>query len=76
MRLELPCRSSVVMFELGAADGCEVSPALGRVVDSWKQAGIAASGKTVPGSAFWQTQEIELAPALIEHSLLALEKFA
>ena len=51
-----------------------MSPALARLVAAWQQEGVAVSAIPVAGSAFWQTQEIEVVPALIEQSLAALEQ--
>jgi exosortase A-associated hydrolase 2 len=75
MRFQTSYRSPVGMFEIGSAEASEVSPGLGRLVGDWVQSGVAVSVEFVPGNAFWQTQEIELAPALIERSVVRLEKF-
>lgn len=66
----------VVVLEVGPPGREEVSPALRVLVDRWAGAGIRCRAQTVDGPAFWQTQEIELCPALIEASLRALEEFA
>ncbi len=66
----------VVALELGPPEREEVSPALRVLIDRWVGAGIRCRAQAVVGPAFWQTQEIELCPALIEASLLALEEFA
>lgn len=47
-------------------------PASGPVLQAWQQAGYAVQAQVTPGPAFWQTQEIEDAPALVEASLQAL----
>ena len=52
-----------------------VSPGLARMVESASQAGVEVVADAVDGSAFWQTQEIEEAPALIERSLAELRRF-
>jgi exosortase A-associated hydrolase 2 len=66
----------VVALELGPPGREEVSPALRVLIDRWVGAGIRCRAQSVAGPAFWQTQEIELCPALIDASLLALEEFA
>lgn len=68
--------AGVAMFELASAEATEVSPGLARFVAAWQQEGIDVSAMPVAGCAFWQTQEIEVVPALIDQSLAALEKLS
>ena len=74
LRLPPGRAAAVTMFEIASGEATEVSPALARLVAAWQQEGVAVSAIPVAGSAFWQTQEIEVVPALIEQSLAALEQ--
>ncbi|THF64075.1 hydrolase 2, exosortase A system-associated [Pseudothauera nasutitermitis] len=71
---ELPAGyiSPVVLLEMGAEGRTELSPALLALRGRLEAAGVAVQGHVVPGAAFWQTQEIEAPPALVDHSLDAL----
>lgn len=42
------------------------APAVTRLLDKWRAAGVAAELHRVAGPSFWATQEIEEAPALVE----------
>ncbi len=67
---------SMTLLEVGSGD----APALTPVATTWlkkaNEAGAAASGHAVPGSKFWQSVEIETAPALIPASLQSLQSWA
>jgi exosortase A-associated hydrolase 2 len=58
------CRVSVL--ETSGNPKALPSPALQRLVEAWQIAGIDARVLQIAGPAFWQTVEIETAPALIE----------
>lgn len=75
--LKLPAVYSapVCILEVVGGDRNEVSPAVSVLVAKWRASGVDISAHAVPGSAFWQTQEIETAPELIQQSLVALEHF-
>ena len=45
-------------------------------IEGLEKAGVQVRAEAVAGPAFWQTQEIELCPALIEASVKALEDFS
>jgi uncharacterized protein len=77
-RLRLPKEYSapVAAFEISSAERAEPSPALATLISSWRDTGVSVSVEAVQGPGFWQTQEIETVPALIERSALALERFA
>ena len=64
--LTLPNRypSAVRALELTMATPCEVSPATAALVAKWRTAGVTATCEAIPGSAFWQTQEIEVCAQL------------
>jgi exosortase A-associated hydrolase 2 len=76
LRLPAEYASPVAMLEVGSADRLEPSPAVGALAEKWATAGVQVITGSVAGPAFWQTQEIETAPALIERSLTVLERFA
>lgn len=67
----------LVWLEVGGrADEPALSPAAQMQVAKWQAAGYRATALAVAGPAFWQTVEIEDAPALIDatvHSLCATE---
>lgn len=48
-------------------------PAFERLRAQWADAGVKVAYRAVSGPSFWQTQEIEVAPALIEASCSTLE---
>jgi len=59
-------------LELSTRPDATLSPASTQVLDAWRLAGFAVRSRVVSGPGFWQTAEIEDAPALIESSILAL----
>lgn len=60
-------------LEVSARDDPTMSPVGTKTLSLWQQAGFsAARGHVVPGPAFWQTTEIEDAPALIDATLAAI----
>jgi len=62
----------VVWLEVSSQPEPAASPAAASAVPGWQAAGWATRLQAVPGPAFWQTTEIEDAPALVEHTLQAL----
>jgi exosortase A-associated hydrolase 2 len=52
-------------FELSSREQATLSPALQSALGSWQSAGWATHAEVVHGPSFWQTVEIEAAPALI-----------
>ena len=50
----------------------ELLPASRAALERWRAAGWTVDAAALPGPAFWQTTEIEDAPALIEHGTQAL----
>ncbi|MCK9262098.1 MAG: hydrolase 2, exosortase A system-associated [Azoarcus sp.] len=73
LRLPAEYPAAVAMLELGSADRTEPSAAVANLVAKWTDAGIKATAAVVAGPGFWQTQEIETAPLLIERSIAELE---
>lgn len=55
-----------------AADAGALSPVAERGVAAWQAAGWQVQAEVVSGPAFWQTTEIETAPALLARSTAAL----
>ncbi|TCO80996.1 exosortase A-associated hydrolase 2 [Plasticicumulans lactativorans] len=61
-------------IEVVAESGRTLSPATRRTLDAWAAAGCSAQASAVVGEAFWGTQEIAAAPALIAPSLAFLQE--
>lgn len=60
-------------FELSTrADAQQFSPVSEQTLQQWRQAGYRTQSQLVPGPSFWQTTEIEDAPALIAATTAAL----
>ncbi len=62
----------VEWFELSTRDDANLSPAAQKTADTWLKQGFAVRSHIVNGPAFWQTTEIEGAPALLDATLAAL----
>lgn len=60
-------------LELSTRPEATPSPAAAPVLAAWQQAGAAVRSRVVAGPAFWQTSEIEEAPALLDATLAALQ---
>lgn len=52
-------------FELSTREDASLSPVSARTIAQWQQAGFRTGNHIAHGPAFWQTTEIEDAPALI-----------
>lgn len=61
-----------VWLEVASGEAPELLPASRTALERWRAAGWQVEAKAVPGPAFWQTTEIEDAPALIASSTQAL----
>lgn len=59
-------------FDLSTRDDAELSPVSSKIVAQWREAGFAVDSRIVVGPSFWQTTEIEDAPALIQATTRAL----
>ena len=59
-------------FELSTREEASLSPISANTVAQWQQAGFAVSNHIARGPAFWQTTEIEDAPALVAATTAAL----
>ena len=67
-----PNPGRVVWLELSARENASLLPASAAMVEHWQQLGHPVAAQVVSGPAFWQTSEIEEAPALIDATLAAL----
>jgi exosortase A-associated hydrolase 2 len=59
-------------FELSTRQDAALSPVSASTLAQWQRAGINTTSHLVRGPAFWQTTEIEEAPALIAATVAAL----
>jgi len=66
----------VVWLEVATDPAGGPSPATAAAVPRWLAAGWAVDARTVAGPAFWQTTEIEDAPALVDATVGALGTMA
>ena len=60
-------------LDLSTQADASLSPATAKPLQAWQAAGFAVRSRVVMGPAFWQTSEIEEAPALLTATLAALE---
>lgn len=67
-----PAAIRVEWFELSTRDYASLTPAAAKTIVDWRQAGYMVRSHIVTGPAFWQTTEIEDAPALISATTAAL----
>ena len=65
-------RQRLEWFELSTREDAGVSPVSAKALEQWRQAGFEARSHIVNGPAFWQTSEIEDAPALIAATTTAI----
>ena len=71
--LELPARAvRIVWLETSTRDPAGLLPPSVACIEKWRGAGSTIQALAVTGPAFWQTQEIEDAPALIAATLAQL----
>jgi exosortase A-associated hydrolase 2 len=68
----VPAAPRVFWFDVRRQSEGGVPPAAQRVIDSWRNAGIAVEYECVAGEPFWTTQEIVEAPTLVEATVRAL----
>ena len=72
--LQVPGRAShLIWLELSTREDAALLPASTPCIAAWRAAGHRVDARVVPGPSFWQTQEIEDAPALITATLDALK---
>lgn len=63
----------VVWFEVSTRPEAGVSPAAQKSIEHWQAVGCHVDAAVIDGPAFWQTAEIEEAPALIKATLEAIQ---
>ena len=61
----------LVWLELTTREDASLSPVSTQTIGQWQAAGFQVTSQLVQGPAFWQTTEIEDAPALIQATLTA-----
>jgi hypothetical protein len=66
----------VQWFEVSTREDARLSPISTQTIARWQQAGFTVNSHIANGPAFWQTTEIEDAPALIATTTAALTKAA
>ncbi len=64
----------VEWLELSTREDAALSPASVKTVEQWANAGFSVHSHVVTGPAFWQTSEIEEAPALLAASVAAIRE--
>lgn len=69
LRLPPDFSAPVAILEVSGAEPPESSPAVRLLVDKWRATGVPIIAEAVSGAGFWQTQEIETAPGLIDPSV-------
>ena len=67
-----PADSAVHWLEVSPRADAALAPASVRVVEAWQAAGRVVHAAVVMGPSFWQTSEIEDAPALLQATLAAV----
>jgi hypothetical protein len=67
---------TLVWIDLARREVPEILSATAAQLASWASAGHRVEYQSEIGPAFWQTTEIETAPALLERTLAMLEKVA
>ena len=73
-RLAVPARACrIAWLDVSSRPDATLAPAAQRWLESCREAGHDVAGETVAGPAFWQTLEIEEAPALIEATTALLD---
>lgn len=63
----------VAWLEVASTTPAELSPAARMRIASWEAAGQRVDARAVSGPAFWQTQEIEECPELVQATMALIE---
>ena len=71
--IELVPKTETWWFELTTNPTGAIAPASTKVVESWKQHGVAICAQAIAAEPFWATQEITECPALLEATVRALD---
>ena len=73
--LEAPATAGrLEWLDLSTQPDANLSPASAKPLQAWHAAGFAVRSQVVIGPSFWQTSEMEEAPALLTATLAALER--
>ena len=67
---------SLIWIDVVRREVADISSATTAQLANWASTGLRVEYQTVLGPAFWQTTEIEIAPALLDRTLATLEKAA
>ena len=62
----------VEWLELSTREDATLTPVSEQAIKTWQDGGWTVRPQIVPGPGFWSTAEIEIAPALIAHTVEAL----
>jgi uncharacterized protein len=68
--------SCVTWLEISPRNESALLPASAEIIADWEHAGHCVHGAVVQGPSFWQTTEIENAPALLDATLASLNRIA
>ncbi|ADE16265.1 hydrolase, exosortase system type 1 associated [Nitrosococcus halophilus Nc 4] len=66
--LDPPVSMAVDWLDVVPSAGRNLSPASQRMVETWRGRGVSVAAAAVVGEAFWTTQEIALAPRLLDET--------
>ena len=67
-----PAGQAVRCIEVSPRTEAELLPATAKLMQAWAGDGLDVQSQVVAGPSFWQTQEIEVAPALLSATISAL----
>lgn len=62
-------RTKCFWFDVVSSKNKPLSLAANKLIEQWKQASVVVSSQLVEGDSFWTTQELSMAPALIDATL-------
>lgn len=68
-----PQNVPVYWYEVASVGERPLSPVAATTVDAWRQAGIRVEAEVIKGEPFWMTQEVTLAPALLQATMTAMQ---
>lgn len=62
-------RTKCFWFDVASSKNKPLSLAANKLIEQWKQANVVVSSQLIEGDSFWTTQELSMAPALIDATL-------
>ena len=68
----VPQPSRLEWLEVSTREGASLNPVAQKTIEQWGQSGFTVRSHIVHGPSFWQTTEIEDAPALVAATLAAV----